>query len=764
MKHSSYSSLPALALLLGTFTLVGCGGALNLPDSVVSSQASGPAVAGSVYGGHAPIAGSHVYLLEPGTGGYGSIATSILGNNGATSASNGFTLSTNPATGGDPYIPSGWKYVTTDNNGNFYLSGAYNCTASHPVYIYATGGNATGGTATNTGIVQLVILGNCPATGQANFGSGSSDQINYVYSNEVSTVAAAYVFQPFTVQGTATTASAIYVGSSGTTQALLGIENAADTAAQLYSIQGNGQISSSGDGEGHVANSRTQGVTSVGGVPVIRPNIGNGVVPEATINTIANILADCVDSAGGTSTMCTTLFTNATETGDSAGVKPTDIARAAMNIARYPAGNYSTANTPTNFVANIFALGQGTVPYLPRLTAKPNDFTIAIDYPYTPVGGYATSNTDVEKAESLQVDQNGEIWITAQGGQNGSTNPYPSADRWSPLGAADASNPNLAAGNYMYGYVSVDGSNNAWTGNVDKTSGIFEAGGNGAFTTTYGSGYTHTYVVVADNAGDVYFFASNPTTGGDYEMFKYPAGSTIATTPTKYNISPAIIPAGDNVAHAALDASGDFWLTTETSNQIARVTATGANVFNFATPNTHTANDENQPEFPAIDHNGTAWIPIQSTAGQIYKVTSTGATTILTSNGAGGTTATGAELASTFGAAVDGNGNVWVADRSGNYGTVSGVAGTNTILEINGANNQAISPTTNYVPEAEYPTAPTVYTKMLNDSLNVAIDPSGDLWITNYLGNTVVEIVGTAAPVVTPLSYAAASNKLGTKP
>jgi streptogramin lyase len=167
---------------------------------------------------------------------------------------------------------------------------------------------------------------------------------------------------------------------------------------------------------------------------------------------------------------------------------------------------------------------------------------------------------------------------------------------------------------------------------------------------------------------------------------------------------------------------------------------------------------EQQPEAPAIDHSGNAWIPIQTATGEIYKVSPTGGTTILTSG------TTGANLTWTFGSAIDGNGNVWVVNRCGNYGTCGGGTGINTIIQINAANNLAISPPTNYVPEAQYPATAAAFTKMLDDSLNLAVDPSGNLWVTNYIGNAVVELVGVAAPAITPLSVSAHNNTLGTKP
>jgi len=798
MKHSALSSLSVLSLLIGTLSLVGCGGSFNMPDSVVSSQGAAPPIVGGVFGGHAPIVGSHVYLLSPSTVNYGGagtgatlgVATSLLGT-GTTTTPGGYPLHTNTATGGDPNIPAGWQYVITDTNGQFNLTDAYTCTAGEPVYVYSYGGNATGGsptTANNPGIVLLAVLGNCPAnltSTTGNFSSGST-ALQYLYVNEVSTVSAAYVFQPFsTVATTAALSSAIYVGTSGSTQALLGIQDAALTAGQLYDIQGGGTLSTTPVGEGHVANYQTQSETVefVGGQPVLvtTPNAGNGIVPQAVIDTLANILADCVDSnntATVPATQCTSLFNNTRETGDSAGTAPTDTARAAINLARYPAGNNSTGNTPSN-LTTIYALGNGTVPYTPHLTAQPNDFTLGILYPNGEVHGYGATNGDVERAESVAVDQLGQIWITAQGGGGGAgVTPVPSADRWSPVGVVNAQNNSSANGSYIYGYVSIDGSNDAWTGNANSTTGIFFAGSNGSFRTVYGAGYTTAYTIIATQADDAFFFASNAGTAagtgatyntfGNSQMWEYNVNGTLLSSSATCNghtaafvytcISPSIIADTDYVAHGAIEsaaAGGHLWLTSENADEISRVSPAGVADWKITGLGS-------QPEFPAIDANGNGWIPGYS-ANEVYKVTSGGTRTNLTSAN------TGATLNNPFGSAIDGNNNLWVTIRCGGPGNDCTKPETDaaTLVEINTTNNQAISPPNNYSPVA-WSTTGTVF-KEFSDPLNIAIDPSGNLWITNYDGTTpanssVVEIVGAAAPVVTPLAVAAGTNALGAKP
>ena len=214
-------------------------------------------------------------------------------------------------------------------------------------YTYTT--TSTTPAVNNNSIVELATLGNCPSGGSF---SGAS-AISYVYMNEVSTVAAAYTFQPFTL---VTNNDAWHIGTPGNTQSLLGIANAATTASELYNIEGSTTlISSSGDGEGHLANTTTAG--------------GTGIVPQATIDSLANILADCIDSVpsvvGTPTTQCTSLFGIARDDGTTTGTQPVDTATAAINIARFPAGNNSSTNVDATYATDLFALqGNGTVPYV----------------------------------------------------------------------------------------------------------------------------------------------------------------------------------------------------------------------------------------------------------------------------------------------------------------------------------------------------------------------------------------------------------------
>jgi hypothetical protein len=813
----------SVCTLIASFALAGCAGIDAIPDTNITTQITPAPIRGSVYGGHAPLVGAHVYLLQPGTSGFGSQATSLLGVGTGVSAPAGFPLSTNT---GDPNIPTTWQYVTTDSTGSFNLSGAYTCTANQPVYLYAYGGtpstvplatpasytvsnltisntsgtgaaqtalftatvtstellfageevtlsgftgnfaylngslqivdspksspgavlttttfsftagtyngsanvsgsNNISGTVTaqpqaNPSVVNLAVLGDCPANAPFNFGSNSADPISYIYVNEVSTVATAYAFQGFT---SSANNDATHIGSSGSIQALKGAANAANVAAQLYNVTGK-YVSTSFAGEGHIANP----------VTVAR----NGIVPQSTLDTLGNILAACVDSApnvtGSTgsapSIQCKTLFNTATADGTTAGTVPVDTATAAINIARHPAG---VGNA--NFVSTLYNLPTGTVPFAPNLTKQPNDFTIAIQYPTsgTSAAGTTVTNGYVGDAESVAVDGTGNVWVTSQTGHY--------VVQLNAVGVQQTSNNTT----YSYGYVSLDPSNNAWSGNVETTSGITEGFQNGSFNYYNPPQYYDPYTIVTDKNGNV-FVGAAPSNGSNFHLYELnPSG--VQTEDYAIESGGTGLYAGGQIAHGAIDSAGYLWLTTEGPvghYQITRVLPGAANAFTVAA--NFPIGTSQQPEFPAIDKNNTAWIPVQQNP-QMDKVTAAGTLT----------NPTGATLNDPFGSAIDGAGNVWITNRQGTN-SIDGSVGS--IVEYNAATSTAISPGTN-----NYTLGGT-----LSCPLNVAFDLSGNLWITNYnfQGNCgpgeVVQMVGAAPPVALPLSYAAGAGKLGQTP
>ena len=743
-------------------------------------------------GGHAPLIGSEVYVFQAGQTGYASVPTNEM------------------ASGEQGTDPTYGNYVLTGAGGTFLISGDYTCTAGHPVYVASVGGTAsptaslvnitsaagvttrgvfsvafstttppavgstvsfasgaftaakytflngttqtvsantansfsiitptrvTGSTTgyaltgglPNPAIANIAVLGDCPTSG--NFSTAGNGALPFIFIDEVSTTAAAYALNAF--------GNSFYaIGAPATN--LAGIERAATNAGQLYNV-----TLENGPGAG-IALATT---SYVGG--------SNGIVPQTTLNTLGNILSACVDSANTattTSDECATLFATATSNGDTTGTQPTDVSGAAFNIAAYPAGTGSQHGT---FPNSLYALqGASATPFQPDLSAAPNDFGVAITYDNS-------LNTHVGSAESVAVDGNGQIWTTAQTDE--------SITLWSPLGTVVNSN----SSGYVYGYVSLDTANDAWTGSATGSTGIEEFSNTGALTNTLGQGYVSAYTVIANEPGadenELYFFAGAATQQGYlYGSGLFGGGDAL--------YGPYAV-ANNFISHGALDSTGDLWLTSEGGTSIMRVAGstgfygifgegfTEARGFPITTPTVTGAANQPQPELPAIDAANNAWIPLQTTYSEtgsatpapgLDKVSTTGVVTAYYS-GTGTNTAakiyTGANFYQAFGAAVDGNGNIWVTNRyNPGLGGNSAAPGASTLVELTAA-GVAVSPSTNYN-----------YGGILDDPLNLAIDPSGNIWVTNYGGSKLVEIIGAAAPVVTPLSTAAHAAELGTAP
>jgi streptogramin lyase len=120
----------------------------------------------------------------------------------------------------------------------------------------------------------------------------------------------------------------------------------------------------------------------------------------------------------------------------------------------------------------------------------------------------------------------------------------------------------------------------------------------------------------------------------------------------------------------------------------------------------------------ALDGSGNVWVADYE-ASNVVKLASSGS--VIGKAAAGG-------VHTPMGIAVDGSGNVWTA----NYRA-------NTVSELNGATLQTVSPAPGYGLDAS-----------LYGPFGVGVDASGNVWVSNAYGNTLTELIGAAGPVKTP--------------
>jgi hypothetical protein len=133
----------------------------------------------------------------------------------------------------------------------------------------------------------------------------------------------------------------------------------------------------------------------------------------------------------------------------------------------------------------------------------------------------------------------------------------------------------------------------------------------------------------------------------------------------------------------------------------------------------------------AIDGNGDIWIADKSSVVEFNTTGSVLSGSGYSGGGLGGT----ANLATSI--AVDGYGNVWVSNSNG----------TLTWLSNNGA-----------------PPPVGINGGGMSTPSAIAVDNAGTVWVTNSGNNSVTRVFGAAAPVVTPLATGNADGSLGVRP
>lgn len=149
--------------------------------------------------------------------------------------------------------------------------------------------------------------------------------------------------------------------------------------------------------------------------------------PEyAKINTIADILAYCVNSTGGISgdgSACGNLFANTTPSPlPTGGAAPQDTIQAAWYMAQNPILNVST----------LYGYASSNPPFV-GLTSAPTDWTVAVNFAPT-----ASATYGVAAPHGIAIDAYGDAWLSNNGGLTstvtGITSPAASAAELGPDG------------------------------------------------------------------------------------------------------------------------------------------------------------------------------------------------------------------------------------------------------------------------------------------------------------------------------------------
>ncbi len=677
----------------GAVALTGCGVGSETSVEEPTTATLGT-IQGSNFGGHAPIVGANIFVLEATSNGYGAVAKSLLSS---TYTGTAYPTQKDTSTG----VTSGLYYVKTDANGSFSISGDYTCDVGMPVYLYAAGGSPSTvvGATPNPAIVNMAMLGVCT--------TGNFSYLNFVFINEVSTVAMAYSMAGFAIDS-------LHIGSGSNT---IGLQNAALNAATLYNIQG-GPQSSTSVGEGHIAN-------------LVTPNNPNGTVPQATIDTLANIVANCVDSSNTTvgttptalaaeNTGCRALFLSTTSNGVTGSAAtggstiPIDTATAMINLAHYPAGINTYPNAGQMDSTNpgtLYGLPTGTVPFAPQLAKAPKDWTIALTYGNIPT------------PSAIAIDAKGNAYV----GTYSATAGY--ITELSPQGSVNATStvsvPNLSALEVSTTVAPATTPSAVWaTSNsgsqLYKFSGALA--GAGSFPLAYSANPT---ALAVDSTGNVYVVNNSGNYMSAYIAEYNNLGALLYHQPNyEFSVSNGM----------ALAANGSVWIT-----------ATNSNFDLFPNPNTTAAvylptaaGGVPNNDSVAVDYLGGAWVASKNTGNQaLVRFTPT-------------TLSTGYGINSNYNFAIGGiNNPVAVAvdgsnaNNSNTYNVWLANSGNNTVSEVNSSSQFATLSAS-----AGYQSG----TGLVNAPSGIAVDNAGNVWVSNQGNSTVTEIIGSATPVTTPLA------------
>ena len=633
--------------------------------SSVTPNVVSPAVTGRAFGGQQPVTGSTISVVAMGSSGYGS-AGAILAS------------------------------TVTDSNGNFsFAPGAYTCPQSDtPVYLLGIGGNA--GAGNNGSAVEAAALGTC-----------TNAKSSFVVMNEVTTAATAFVLSHFF--------STTLGGANGVNDSFGG-----------PSTNSGGTIVYS---QGLVMGSEVTIPTIVNNATGLPNQTQNGYTVEwQKINTIANILAECINSSGAqngneTRTPCGKLF-NLTQ--NNAPTRPSDTLQAAVQMALNPSSKVTQLNNTVT----------GQAPFA-GLSGAPNDWTIGVAYTSSGVGLAVDTGTQ----STLDIDASGRIWFPSNAAGKAGAAYFDPVSR-------SFNGPFNSTGLVHPQQVAIDANGFAWYNDSAGTTlpGYMVSAPLTTQTVSLPATVSNALTVGGDNRVNV-----GVTNGATFAI------ANISADRSTYSLDPGITFTLPVTSIAGDIADGDAVtiedpLTTRMQSYYVTAAPAKADIVD--------ANDDSGQ----VIYTGNDNIAVRSYSGSgnnkdALCIYSQGRCFNLQ----GATRNTGEGLA------IDGGKNLWVAESSDQaviQVPVNSPTATGGAIYLNGNGN-------NNIPNNEFlhgtgngATATAPY--------GIGIDATGNVWVTNASCTTdlcipgsftLTEIVGAGFPTITPVSAQVTSgNLVGTEP
>jgi hypothetical protein len=642
------------AVSFAAASLTGCSNMVSTAVADPTQLQFNTPLQGNVHGGQQPVANSTVTLWAAGNTGYGSAATQLA-------------------------------QTTSDGNGNFTLTGTYSCplsnstTATQLLYITASGGKPTA-TMTNNQAAFLLALGDCLTVRATNPNTSI---------NELSTVAAITALQQFFIPDTTNGMGSIGTSSSN----VLGLSNAMKSIGNLINVN---------TGSSFGAKTVSGAVNGYSAAPVVT------VTPEQNkLNTMADMVAACVNTNGSASPACTTLFNNV-------GPLAKDTLQAAYYMAINPSGTGTATSCTTGAavttapsICNLYGLVTSSSPFQPTLAAAPTDFTLGVTFSsasaQTVSGGttYLLNNPGY-----LAIDSLGNVWVA----NNATSSPTVgnSVTELSTVGIPQAQV--LTAVGQLSGPhdLIIDPVNNVYVANYGMMGAgttVAEFNGTTLSAQTYPLVSTGPEAIASDGAGNVYVANSSLTAGsGDLEII--PAGNTAASGPTATKIA-SNVSVGNN-SSLALDSYNVVWLSNAASTATTQFICSAKP----CTATVTTAGGQTGSQSIAVDHSNNIWVGNSSaTAGSVSEIVATNTSTII---GAAGSPFSGGGLLSPISSIFGGS-------------------------------------------PAGAPVSPSVgFAHSFSGAQSVAIDASGNVWVGNAgtaaPASFITEIIGAAGPTITPIA------------